>query len=141
MKTRAREALICAALGAALAVAALWAMSHVLRTREPGAELARATREALRLAREARQDAEDARRVSSALRVLSLVAGVSVPLVVAYLIFRLSARAEPGAAEILAVLEKEGLLEPPAGSGLSSGRRPPMLKGGTETPPDDVPSS
>jgi len=35
MKTRAREALICAALGAALAVAALWAMSHVLRTREP----------------------------------------------------------------------------------------------------------
>ena len=141
MKTRATDVLIYAAVAVAVAVVGLWGLSHVLRTREPSAELARATREALRMAREARRDAEDARRASSALRVLSLVVGVSVPLVVAYLIFRLKARAEPGAEEILAALEKEGLLGPPARRALWPGRRPPMLRGGTEPPPDDVPSA
>ena len=60
MRTRAREVLIYAAVAVALAVAGLWGLSHVLRTREPRVALARATREALEMPRETRRDAEDA---------------------------------------------------------------------------------
>ena len=72
----------------------------------------RTTREAVEMAREARQEAEITRRTSSALRVLALAAGVVAPLIVAYLIYRLHARSEPGAEAVLDVLKAANLLPP-----------------------------
>ena len=92
------------------AVAVTLVLGHILFTRSPNAELARTTREALRMARDAHQDAEATRRASSALRVMALAAGVCGPLVAAYLIYRLRIRAEPESGEVLTVLEKERLL-------------------------------
>ena len=111
MKTDARHMLIYWVLAAAAALAGLWGLSRILRSGEPSAELTRATREALQMAREAREEAEDTRRTASALRVVALVAGVTAPLVIAYLIYRLRARQEPAFDEVLHVLEDEGLLQ------------------------------
>ena len=56
------------------------------------------------------EDAEHARRTAGALRVAALAAGVAVPLLTVYLIFRLQARQETSVEEVLRVLEHEGLL-------------------------------
>ena len=111
MKTDARHMLIYCVLAVGVALAGLWGLSRIFRSGEPSSELTRATREALQMAREAREEAEDARRTASALRIVALVAGVSAPLVVAYLVYRLRAHQEPALDEILHVLENEGLLD------------------------------
>jgi len=64
------------------------------------------------MAREARQEAEMTRRTSSAMRILALTAGVVTPLIVVYLVYRLQARSEPGAEDLLDVLKSENLLPP-----------------------------
>ncbi len=95
---------------------ALWVLSHIFRSGEPNAELARTVREAMELAREAQHEAEAARRASSALRVIALAVGVTAPFIAVYLIYRLRERSEPGVGEVLEVLEKEKLIDlPPAG--------------------------
>ncbi len=111
MKTEARHMLIYCVLAIAVILGGLWGLSRIFRAGEPSVELTQATREALQMAREAREEAEDTRRTASALRVVALVAGVSAPLVVAYLVYRLRARQEPELNEMLHVLEREGLLQ------------------------------
>ena len=111
MNTGARHMLLYCVLAIAVILGGLWSLSRIFRSGEPSAELTQATREALQMAREAREDAEDVRRTGSALRVVALVAGVSAPLVVAYLVYRLRAHQEPELNEILHVLENEGLLQ------------------------------
>lgn len=68
----------------------------------PSAHLARATREAVGLARDAvaRQSSFDV------LRLLAIVVGVCIPLIVAYLIWRSSATSEIDATEILDAIER-----------------------------------
>jgi len=103
---------VCALVMVGVAIAVTLVLGNILFARGPNAELARTTREALRMAGDAHEDADAARRASSALRVLALAAGVCGPLAAAYLIYRLRMRAEPESAEVLAVLERERLLRP-----------------------------
>ena len=97
-------------IGVLGSVGMLWTLSYVFRAGDPNVELVRTTREAMETAREAREDAEITRRTSSALRILALMAGVVTPLIVVYLIYRLHARSEPGAEDLLDVLKSESLL-------------------------------
>jgi len=103
--------LVYCVMAVAVALGGLWSLSRIFQSGEPSAELTRATREALHMAREAREEADDTRRTASALRIVALVAGVSAPLVIAYLIYRLRAHQEPALDEMLHVLEREGLLQ------------------------------
>ena len=89
----------------------LWLLSHAFRVKDPNLELAEAAREAVKLANSARKDAEAVRRSSSALRLVALVTGTTVPLVVAYLVYRLQSRQEPTIAEVLRVLEEQKLID------------------------------
>ena len=84
---------------------------YLLRPPDPNAEMAETAREAVQMARDAREDAESARRRGYTVRVVALVVGVSVPLMVAYLIYRSSERSEPGLEDVLEVMEEEGLLD------------------------------
>ncbi len=63
------------------------------------------------MAREAQHEADAARRASSALRVVALAVGVAAPFIAVYLIYRLCERSEPGAGELLQVLEREKLID------------------------------
>ena len=110
MKEDARHVLLWLVLGIAVALCGLWGLGEIFRSGEPNAELARTTREALRMARQAGEDAEHARRTAGALRLAALAVGVAVPLLTVYLIFRLQARQETSVEEVLRVLEREGLL-------------------------------
>ena len=91
-------------------LAMLWTLSYIFRAGDVNSALMRTTREAIEAAREAREDAEITRRASSALRVIALAAGVVAPLVVVYLVFRLHARSEPGAGDLLDMMRREKLL-------------------------------
>jgi hypothetical protein len=102
---------IAALIAAGLAV---WAVSSALRARDPNPELVRLAREASQRADEARKGAESARRSANTLRVVAIVLGATVPLVVAYLIYRLHARAEAGPEDMLATIQAEQLDEPQA---------------------------
>ena len=93
------------------ALVGIWALSHILRAKDPNVQLVRTVQKSLALAEKARREAEVTRRTSSTVRVVALVAGVAVPLAVAYLIYRLRSRRESGAEEILGVLERERLLD------------------------------
>ena len=93
------------------ALVGIWALSYIFRANDPNVELARTVQKSLEVAEKARREAEVTRRTSSAVRVVALAAGVAVPLVVAYLIYRLRSRRESGADEILDVLEREKLLD------------------------------
>jgi len=129
MKTEARHMLIYWVLAVAVALGGLWVLSRIFRSGEPNSELSRATREALQMAREAQEDAEDTRRTASVLRIVALVAGVSAPLVVAYLVYRLRASQEPELNEILHVLEHEGLLQDvPEARGSLPGQKPLLVE-------------
>jgi hypothetical protein len=96
---------------ALLGLVGLWVLAGVLQSRPPNADLARVTGQALDMAREAQRDAVSSDRSAAVLRVLALVAGVSAPLVVAYLIHRLHARSEVPPGEVLETLEKAKLLD------------------------------
>ena len=110
MKEDARQVVLWCVLAVAIAICGLWGLGEIFRSGEPNAELARTTREALEMAREAGEDAEDTRRAAGALRLAALAVGVATPLLVAYLIYRLQARQETSVEEVLRVLEREGLL-------------------------------
>ena len=97
-------------VGVVGSLAALWTLSYIFRAGDVNSELMRTTREAIESAREAREDAEITRKTSSALRVIALAAGVMAPLVVVYLVYRLHARSESGAEDLLDVLKAENLL-------------------------------
>ena len=79
------------------------------RPTDPNAELARAAREAVQLARDADSSATSAVLWGSRFRLLAIVLGATVPMVVAYLIWRSSAGADPDAADILGLMEQYGV--------------------------------
>ena len=108
--------LVFIVIGVLGSLAMLWTLSYIFRAGDVNSELMRTTREAIESAREAREDAEITRRTSSALRVLALVAGVLTPLVVVYLVYRLHARSEVGAEDLLDVMRREKLLQPTHGN-------------------------
>ena len=92
-------------------LAVLWALGAVIRTRDPNIELARTAREAMQIAEDAHRSAQAVRRTSSIVRILALVVGVTVPLIVALLVYVLQQRSEPRPEEVLRLLEKENLLD------------------------------
>ena len=104
-----RTYLIAALCGAVLALILL---GSCFQQKDPNEELVRATREAIHMAEEARQDAADARRTALALRVVALAAGVTAPLIVAYLIYRLEAQRAPTCDEVLEALDETRLPDP-----------------------------
>ena len=63
------------------------------------------------LGEQAHRDAVASSRNGTLLRIIALVVGVSVPLVVAYLVHRLYARSDPPPEEVLETLEKAELLD------------------------------
>ena len=65
------------------------------------------------MAEGARREAEIIRKASSVFRVVALVVGISVPLLVAYLVYRLRIMEESGVGEIIDVLGRERLVEIP----------------------------
>ena len=109
-RERAVKYLILGFLGSVLA---LWLFAGVFRARDPNVELAKTARKAVRMAEGARREADITRKASSVFRSVALVVGISVPLIVAYLIYRLQVKEEPGAGEIIDVLGRERLVEMP----------------------------
>jgi len=95
-----------------LAVAIVALSGFCLPAPSPSGELAHATREAVELARETVSRNGSAVWWSGVFRLLAIVAGVSVPLVVTYLIWRSSARGEIDAAEIIETIERYELPPP-----------------------------
>jgi hypothetical protein len=75
-------------------------------------ELAHVTREALELASEAQADDRSAVLWTGRFRLLALVIGVSVPLIVAYLIWRASSQSEIDPTEVIEQFEVYSLPEP-----------------------------
>ena len=99
------------ALGMVLVAFLAWVLFMHSGIRSPDAELARIARDALHMARDAQLQADSARRVTTALRILALAAGIAAPLVVAYLVHRLHARSEARPEEILQVLNGQKLID------------------------------
>ena len=100
-------------LGLCGSVLAMWVLGGIFRTRDPNVELAKTASRAVKMAEGARREAEITRKASSVFRSVALVVGISVPLIVAYLIYRLQVKEEPGAGEIIDVLGRERLVEMP----------------------------
>ena len=98
-------------LGVVGSLLALWALSSIFRAGDPNVELARTTREAMQIAEDAHRSAQAVGRTSSIVRILALVVGVTVPLIVALLVYVLQQRSEPRPEEVLRLLEKENLLD------------------------------
>ena len=98
-------------LGVCGSILVFWIISSILARADPNEELVRTVRRSIEIAEGARRDAEIARRSSSALRTIALVIGVIGPLVLAYLIYRLQARKEPGIEEVLELMEREKLID------------------------------
>ncbi len=76
----------------------------------PNTELALATREAIQLARDAGSSAESAALWSGRFRLLAVAGGVTIPLVIACLIWRSSAQSDLDPAEVIDLVER---LQPP----------------------------
>lgn len=74
----------------------------------PSAELARTTRDAVGLARDAVAQGASAGR----LRLLAVVLGVSIPIIVVYMIWRSSARDQLDASEVIEAMERLELTPP-----------------------------
>lgn len=83
------------------AIVVFFGLSSLFRARDPNTTLAETARKAVEMAEEARKDAESVRRASSAFRIVALVVGVTIPLVVAYLVYKLRAREEVGMDELV----------------------------------------
>ena len=102
-------------LGVCGAMAVFGVMSSILPKADPNAELVRTVRKSIEIAEGARRDADSARKTSSAFRIVALAIGVIGPLVLAYLIYRLQFRKEPGIEEVLDLMEREKLIDAPQG--------------------------
>ena len=107
MKEDRERAVKYVLLGLCGSVIVLWMLAGIFSARDPNVELARTAREAVEMAEGARREAEITRKASSVFRVMALVVGISVPLVVAYLIYRLQSKEEPGVGQIIGVLGRE----------------------------------
>jgi len=70
------------------------------------ADLARTARDAVELAREAQDRDQSAVLWTGRFRLVALIIGVTVPLIIAYLLWRASHTGEPDAAEIIHAAEK-----------------------------------
>ena len=90
-------------------LAGFFLLSLVCRPTDPNAELARTAREAVAMARDADSAVTSATLWSGRFRLLAIVMGTSVPVVVAYLIFRSSTQCEPDPVELLDCLEQLGV--------------------------------
>ncbi len=97
---------------AAVVIAGAFLLFLVCRPTDPNAELARTTREAVQLARDAQTSSESAALWAGRFRLLTVVVGVSAPLIVAYLIWRASAASELDPAEVIEAIEQDRLLPP-----------------------------
>ena len=86
-------------------VGGLFLLFTVCAPTNPNTELARTAREAVEMAREADSSMTAAVLWSGRFRLLAIVLGVSVPMVVVYLIWRSSTAAEPDAIDIFEQLE------------------------------------
>ena len=111
MSTRSEQSAGCGVMGFLLSLVVLWMSSGIFHTRSPDAQIAETARRAMEMAEEARADAEAARRASSGIRILALVVGVSAPLAVVYLIYRLREKSDPSLAEVVDALHREGLID------------------------------
>jgi hypothetical protein len=78
----------------------------VCRPADPNAELARTTREAVQLARESGSSAESAALWAGRFRLLAVAAGLLVPVLVACLVWRWSARSDLDPTEVIEVVER-----------------------------------
>ena len=107
MKEDRERAVKYVLLGLCGSVLAIWVFGGIFRTSDPNVELAKTARKAVKIAEDARREAEITRKASSAFRSVALVGGIGVPLLVAYLIYRLQVKEEPSAGEIIGVLERE----------------------------------
>ena len=92
-----------------LAVAALlmlaWPSSpRVIEGPDYPPELAEAVRDSVEMIRDAREDAQSYTVWSGRWRMLAIVIGVSVPVVVAYLLFRSATKTDPDEIEVVARL-------------------------------------
>ena len=110
MKEDRERAVKYVLLGLCGSVLALWLFAGVFRARDPNVELAKTARKAVRMAEGARREADITRKASSVFRVVALVVGIGVPLVVAYLIYRLQVKEYLGAGEIIDVLGRDRLV-------------------------------
>ncbi len=90
------------------AIAGFFLLSLVCRPTDPNAELARTAREAVELAHDADSAVTSAVLWSGRFRLLAIVVGVSVPMVVAFLIWRSSNPSECDPVELLDCLEQLG---------------------------------
>ena len=111
MKEDRERAVKYLVLGLCGSVLVIWMLAGIFSARDPNVELVKTAREAVKMAEGARREAEITRKASSVFRVVALVLGISVPLVVAYLIYRLQVKEEPGAGEIIDVLGRERPVE------------------------------
>jgi hypothetical protein len=98
-------------LGTTLMLGVVPAVFDQIRPPRTDVELARTARAAVELAREASQ--QGASRRGDSTWQLTLVLGTSVPLVIAYMIWRAADRHDPGSVELLAVATKHGFLQLP----------------------------
>ena len=80
---------------------------------DPNTELAKTTRQAVQLARDAGSSTESAVLLAGRFRLLAVVVGVTVPLIVVYLIWRSSAQSDLDPAEVIEAVERYRLLEQP----------------------------
>jgi len=110
MKKRDVKLLKYVVLPALLVLFSAWVLSGMLRRTDPNVELARTTREAVKSALRAQKEAHMVQITGSVFRLTALVTGILGPLIVVYLIYRHEAGQEITAEEMLAVLEKEGLI-------------------------------
>ncbi|MFW6118827.1 MAG: hypothetical protein ACOC7S_00675 [Planctomycetota bacterium] len=111
MNDKALRVLRNLALAVALCLVTLWGLSGIFRTGQPNAELARTTREAIRMVRRWERERRRSEGLSSAFRMVALTVGIAAPLVTVYLIFRRRSDSELDPEEILEVLQREGLID------------------------------
>jgi len=92
----------------------------------PNAELVRTAREAVELAHASQQDNRSAVLWSGRFRLVALVTGVSVPLIMVYLIWRSSGQSDLHPAEIIECVEQYVLpaMKDPPGPALPGGAQP-----------------
>ncbi|MFQ5492229.1 MAG: hypothetical protein ACE5GE_16055 [Phycisphaerae bacterium] len=84
-------------------------LSLLCRPADPNTELAKTAREAVEMARDSESAVTSAVLWTDRFRLLAIVIGMSVPVVVVYLISRSSSQAEPDTTEILQQLEQLGV--------------------------------
>ncbi len=101
----------------------VWIMSAVLKPRDVNVDIARAAERATRAAEAMRRDMEARRSMSSGIRIMGLVVGVTVPMIVAYLIYRHREGREPGVHEVLQVMKRAKLIERARGKELAQVER------------------